>query len=157
LFADLPGAGAKDVGLSVPELADLRQSGVFEQLAVIFPASTALAGGDRVERIELMATTPDYFELLGAKAAHGRVYREHDATPGFGEGVVISDGLWKRQFGGDTAVVGKKIRVDEDPYTIIGVMPPDFRHPGNTVSSDVDIWASCGFSAAPFPDPPVRG
>ncbi len=156
VFDDLPGAGARDVGMSVPELDDLRKSGVFEKLAVIFPASTALAGGDRVERIELMATTPDYFDLLGVKAARGRVYGESDGQPGFAEGVVISDGLWKRQFGGDTNVIGKKIRVDEDPYTIIGVMAPGFRHPGNTVSGDVDIWASCGFTAAPFPSPPVR-
>ena len=83
VFDDLPGAGAKDVGMSVPELADLRRSGIFEELAVIFPASTALAGGDRVERIELMATTPDYFELLGAHAARGRVYGERDGVPGF--------------------------------------------------------------------------
>ncbi|HYV98009.1 MAG TPA: ABC transporter permease, partial [Gemmatimonadaceae bacterium] len=156
IYDDLAGAGAKDVGMSVPELADLKQAGVFEDITVIFPASTALAGGDRVERIELMATTPNYFEFLGAKAAHGRVYGTADGVPGFSDGVVISDGLWKRQFGGDPNVIGKKIRVDEDPYTIIGVMPPDFRHPGNTVSGDVDIWGACGFIAAPFPDPPVR-
>src|SRR6516162_287931 len=67
VFDDLRGAGAKNVGLSVPEVEDLRQrSDVFEQVSVMFPISTALSGGDQVERIELLVTSPNYFELLGA-------------------------------------------------------------------------------------------
>lgn len=157
IFDDLPGAGGRDVGMSVPEMQDLRESGIFDQVAVIFPASTALTGGNRVERVELLGTTPNYFEMLGVSAALGRVYGQADALPGFSPGVVISDGLWKRQFGGDRNVIGRKILVDEDAYTIIGVMPPDFRHPGNTLNGDVDIWAATGFTAPPFPSPPVRG
>src|SRR5579864_5841034 len=58
VFDDLNGAGAKDVGISVPELVDLQErSGVFEQLTAIFPVSTALSGGDRAERIEMLGTT----------------------------------------------------------------------------------------------------
>ena len=69
VFDDLGGAGAKNVGMSLPELEDLQRSGVFEQVSVIFPASQALAGGDGVERIEFLGTSPNYFELLGAKPA----------------------------------------------------------------------------------------
>ncbi len=157
VYDDLAGGGAKDVGMSVPEWTDLRRAGIFERLAVVFPVSAALGGGDRIERIELLVTSPDYFELLGTRAALGRSYGAHDDTPGFGAGVVISDGLWKRQFGSDPAVIGRTVRLDEDPYTIIGVMPPGFRHPGNTVNGDVEIWASCGFLADPFPNTPIRG
>jgi predicted permease len=158
VFDDLSGAGAKDVGMSVPELEDLRErSGVFEQIGAIFPVSTALSGGDRVERIEMLGTSPNYFETLGATAALGRVYGQSDWVPGFVDGVVISDGLWKRQFGGDPHVIGRRIRVDEDGYTIIGVMPPEFRHPGQTLNGDVEFWAATGFVAAPFPAPPIRG
>ena len=157
VFDDVGGAGARDIGMSAPELVDLQErSGVFDQLSAIFPASTALSGGDRVERIELLGTSPNYFEVLGATAALGRVYTQAEWVPGFLDGVVISDALWKRQFGADRAVIGRRIRVDEDGYTIVGVMPADFRHPGNTVSGDVDIWAATGFVAAPFPSPPVR-
>src|ERR1700728_1583874 len=154
---DLKGVGAKDVGMSVPEMEDLRdRSGVFEDISVIWPLSTALSGGNRTERIELLITSADYFQLLGANAELGRVYGPRDAQPGFTESVVISDGLWKRQFGGDPLILGRRIRVDEDGYTIVGVMPPDFRHPGQTLTGDVEFWVACGFAADPLPSPPVR-
>src|SRR6266576_2694394 len=145
VFDDLHGAGAKDVGMSVPELEDLQRSGLFEQVSVIFPASQALSGGDRVERIEFLGTSPNYFELLGAAPALGRTYTQSEWVPGCLDGVVISDGLWRRQFGSDPHVIGRRVRIDEDPYTVIGVMPREFRHPGNTLGGDVDIWSACGF------------
>ena len=157
VFDNAPGAGAHDLGMSIPELNDLAErAGVFTQISGLIPVSTALSGGDKVERIELLGTSPNYFELLGAKAALGRVYGQADWRPGFLDGVVISDALWRRDFGADPNVIGRRIRVDEDPYTIIGVMPPEFRHPGNTSSSDVDLWGACGFMANPFPSPPIR-
>jgi putative ABC transport system permease protein len=157
IFDDAPGAGAHDLGMSIPELNDLAErAGVFTQISGLIPVSTALSGGDKVERIELLGTSPNYFDLLGAKAAIGTVYGQADWRPGFLDGVVISDALWRRDFGADPKVIGKRIRVDEDPYTIIGVMPPEFRHPGNTSSTDVDLWAASGFMANPFPSPPIR-
>jgi putative ABC transport system permease protein len=157
IFDDLNGAGARDVGMSVPEFEDLRQrSGVFEHISALVPASVALTGGDRAERIEMLGTSPGYFQLLGAKAAVGRVYGDVDWVPGFLDGIVISDGLWKRQFGADPGVIGRRVRLDEDGYTIIGVMPAEFRHPGRTLEGDVEIWAATGFVADPFPSPPIR-
>jgi len=151
-------AGARDVGMSVPEFEDLRQqSDIFEQISVIFPVPTALTGGERVERIEMLGTSPSYFDMLRAKPALGRAYTQADWVPGFLDPVVISDALWKRQFGGDPNVIGKRIRLDEDGYTIVGVMPPDFRHPGKGLSGDVEVWTAAGFVALPFPVPPVRG
>ena len=157
VFDDLNGVGAKDIGMSVPEIQDLRdRSDVFDAISVIWPVSTALSGGDHTERIEMLATGFDYFQMLGVQAALGRVYGPRDAAPGFTEAVVISDGLWKRQFGSDPHILGRRIRVDEDGYTIVGVMPPDFRHPGQTLAGDVDLWAAAGFTANPFPSPPAR-
>ena len=151
-------AGASDVGMSVPEFEDLRQhSDIFEQISVIFPAPTALTGGERVERIELLGTSPSYFDMLRAKPALGHAYTQADWVPGVVDGVVISDALWKRQFGGDPNVIGKRIRLDKDGYTIIGVMPPDFRHPGKGLSGDVEVWTAAGFVALPYPVPPNRG
>jgi putative ABC transport system permease protein len=156
IFDDLPGAGAQDAGMSVPEMHDIESAGIFDRVSAIWPISAALGGADHVERIELLATSPNYFELLGVKAALGTTYTQKDWAPGFLDGVVISDALWRRQFGADPAVLGRRIRADMDPYTIIGVLPPGFRHPGPTTSGDVDIFAAAGFMAAPFPEPAVR-
>src|ERR1700728_3149778 len=72
---DLNGAGATDVGMSEPEFEDLRHSSdIFEDISVIFPGSTALGGGDHAERIEMLVTSSDYFQVLGALPALGRVY-----------------------------------------------------------------------------------
>jgi putative ABC transport system permease protein len=158
VFDDLRRAGAKNVGMSVPELYDLSErSGVLEQVSAIFPSSGALSGDDRVERILLIGTSPNYFELLGATPALGRTYTQSEWVPGFLDGVVISDGLWKRQFGSDPHIVGRRVRVDEDPYTIIGVMPPDFRHPANTEFGEIEMWTAAGFTGDPWPSPPQRG
>ena len=157
IFDDLDGPGARDVGLSVPEFEDLRaRTDLFQDVSAILPADVALAGGDHVERIELLGTSPAYFDLLGATAALGRTYHRGEWQPGFLDEVVISDGLWKRQFGADPHAIGRQVRLDEDSYTIVGVMPPGFRHPGPTVSGDVDVWAATGFLAPPFPTPAVR-
>src|SRR3954463_2721699 len=95
--------------------------------------------------------------MLRAKPALGHAYTQADWVPGVVDGVVISDALWKRQFGGDPNVIGKRIRLDKDGYTIIGVMPPDFRHPGKGLIGDVEVWTAAGFVAAPYPVPPIRG
>ncbi|MFZ0063721.1 MAG: ABC transporter permease [Pyrinomonadaceae bacterium] len=154
---NLSGRQAQNVGLSVDELKDLQErSGVFEQLSAVWPVDANLTGSDRPERIELLAVTPNYFSLLGANAQLGRVFGPQDETPGFAEGVVISDGLWRRVFGSDPNILGRKVYADSDLYTIVGVMPAGFRHPGQTLRNEVEMWATAGFSANPF-GPPVRG
>ncbi|HYK19139.1 MAG TPA: ABC transporter permease [Pyrinomonadaceae bacterium] len=152
---DLTGRQIEDVGLSVDELKDLQErSGVFQQVSAVWPVDANLTGSGRPERIELLAVSPNYFTLLGANAQLGRVFGpEEQQAKGFAEGVVISDGLWKRLFGGDRNVLGRKVYADTDLYTIIGVMPPGFRHPGKTLRNEVDMWATAGFSANPFGSP----
>lgn len=154
---DLTGRQIEDVGLSVDELKDLQErSGVFEQVSAVWPVDANLTGSERPERIELLAVSPNYFTLLGAHAQLGRVFgSEEQQAKGFAEGVVISDGLWKRLYGSDRNILGRKVYADTDLYTIIGVMPPEFRHPGKTLRNEVDMWATAGFSANPF-GPPVR-
>lgn len=157
VFDDLSGSNTHDVGMSVPELWDLRdKSGVFQDISALLSADANLTGGDQPERIELLGTSADYFTMLGVAPQLGRVYTQQDALPGFTEGVVISDGFWRRTFGADPQVLGKKIRVDSDLYTVIGVMPPSFRHPGRTFTNEVDVWATAGFMADPFPLPVSR-
>jgi len=157
IAADARATNGRNIGISRPELDDLRdRAGVFDDVSALWPVSASFVGGDRPERVEVLVTSPSYFRLLGAGAQLGRVYGPEDAVPGFSEAVVISDGLWRRSFGAARDVIGRKVVMDTDTYTVVGVMPRDFRHPGETVRGDVDMWAACEFAAAPFQSPPQR-
>jgi predicted permease len=157
VFDDLRGTNEQDVGMSAPELWDLQdRSGVFQDISAVAPSNSAVAGGERTVRAESLLTSADYFALLGAKPQLGRVYTQQDAVPGFMDAVVISDGFWRGNYGSDPTIIGRKMRLDNDPYTIVGVMPPGFRHPGRTLDTDVEVWIAAGFNALPFPVPAVR-
>jgi predicted permease len=157
VFDDLRGSNSRDVGISAPELWDLRdKSNVFEEISAIYPSDGNLTGGEKPERVELLATSANYFTMLAARPELGRIYTANDERPGFFEGVVLSDGFWRRTFGGDPKALGKQIRIDGDLYTVIGVMPPDFRHPGRSLAGDVEVWCTAGFSGLPFPVPAQR-
>ena len=154
IVASNSGVGARDIGLSVPEFDDLRsRAGVFDQVTALQGGPTNLTGAERPQRFELLEVSPNYFSMLGTSAHIGRVFGPSDEAPGFAEAAVISDSLWARAFGRDPGVLGRKIQLDNDPYTIVGVLPPGFRHPGSTVSTDIEIWVTCGFRADPFPKP----
>jgi predicted permease len=157
VFDDLRGPNNQDVGMSAPELWDLQdRSGVFQDISAVAASNSAVGGGDRTVRAESLITSPDYFTLLGAKPELGRVYTTQDAVPGFLEPVVISDGFWRRYYGSDPKIIGRKMRLDKDLYTIVGVMPPGFRHPGPTLNTDVEVWSATGFYGQPFPVPALR-
>ncbi|MGC2292028.1 MAG: ABC transporter permease, partial [Candidatus Acidiferrales bacterium] len=157
VFDDLRGPGEQDVGMSAPELWDLQDSsGVFQEISAVAPTNSAIGGGERTVRAESLVTSPDYFTLLGAKPQLGRIYTKQDAVPGFLEPVVISDGFWRRNYGSDPHIIGRKMSLDTDLYTIVGVMPPGFRHPGRTLNTDVEVWGATGFYGAPFPVPADR-
>jgi putative ABC transport system permease protein len=115
-----------------------------------------VTGSGHPERVELLAVSPNYFSLLGVHAQLGRVFGPQDKAEGFAEAALLSYDFWQRNFGGDPHVLGRRVRLDGDAYTVVGVMPREFHHPGRTVATDVDMWATAGFSADPFPSPPPR-
>ena len=158
IFFNEPGVGLRDVRFSEPELDDLQtRASVFEDVTPIVPASTNLTGAKQPERLEVVFTSFSYFSVLGVIPQIGRLYGPQDFTLGFSPAVVISDALWRRAYGADPNVLGRSLRLDDDPYTIIGVLPRGFRHPGPTVAGDVQVFLAAGFSADPFPQPPIRG
>jgi predicted permease len=157
IFFNEPGVGLRDVRFSKPELDDLQtRSGVFEDVTPIFEGSENLTGAGQPERVEGVNSSFSYFSMLGVIPQIGRLYGPQDFAPGFAPEAVISDGLWRRAYGADPNVLGRTIRIDNDPLTIIGVLPRGFRHPGPTTSGDVEVFGAGGFSADPFP-PPMRG
>src|SRR5690348_15725518 len=157
IFFNEPGVGLRDVRFSNPELDDLQtRSGVFEDVSPIFEGSEDVSGAGQPERAEGVNGSFSYFSMLGVTPQVGRLFGPQDFVPGAATVVVMSDGLWRRAYGADPNVIGRTIRIDNDPVTIIGVLPRGFRHPGPTTSGDAEVFAAFGFVGPPFP-PPLRG
>ncbi len=155
---DLPGVGAQGVGISVPEWRDLESSGIFQSASITGTGSNVnLTGSAQPLRLSFKQVTPNYFAVLGVDAQLGRTFDPHDATPGYNLEVVISDGLWRREFGADPHIIGKALRLDNDVYHVVGVMPRGFRDQGSTSEEqNVELWLGAGFAGLPF-DLPQRG
>jgi hypothetical protein len=153
---DFPGIGVRDAGISVPEWQDLERSGIFEYVSPLGGGSVNLTGSSQPARIRFMAAPTNYFALLGVKALLGRTFNPDDHTPGFNLEVVISDALWKQAFAGDPHILGKALRLDNDVYHVVGIMPSGFHDPGGTPEERNNaLWAGTGFAADPAP-PPLR-
>jgi putative ABC transport system permease protein len=153
ITADMEKQGATDVGLSNAELFDYRdRAGIFESIAGLYPVNANLTDVQDPERIEAQLVSGSYFEVLGVRAALGRVFTRGDETTGITEIAVITDGLWRRRFGGDRSVLGRQVRLDSDLYTIIGVLAPDFHHPGRGIEGEPEMFSPAGYLTLP-----VRG
>ncbi len=143
-----------DIGMSPPELFDYRdRAQLFDGIAGVYPINANLTEIDEPERVEVLLVSPSYFDVLGTKPQLGRVFGPEDNAPGITEVIVISDALWRRRFGGSPDAIGRKLRIDNDWYTVVGVAPKGFKHPGRSLLTDVEVWAPTNYSAAPFPKP----
>jgi len=152
---DLPGAGVQDTGMSVPEWRDLESSGIFQSISIAgHGANVNLTGGSQPERLGFKAVTPNYFAVLGVDAQLGRTFDPRDPTPGYNLQAAISDGLWRREFGADPQIIGKELRLDNDVYQVVGVMPRGFRDQGSTSEEqNVELWLGAGYTGLPFVPP----
>ncbi|HEY9126997.1 MAG TPA: ABC transporter permease, partial [Acidobacteriaceae bacterium] len=150
---DLPGVGAHDVGISVPEWRDIESSAIFQSVSVSgHGADVNLTGSAQPERLSYKHVTPNYFAVFGVDAQLGRTFDPHDTTPGFNLEAVISDGLWRREFGADPRILGKALLLDNDVYHVVGVMPSGFRDVGSTNEElNTEVWLAAGMSGLPFP------
>jgi putative ABC transport system permease protein len=108
---DLTGRQIEDVGMSVDELKDLQErSGVFEQVSAVWPVDANLTGSNDRNESNCWPSVRITSHLLGAHAQLGRVFGpEEQQAKGFAEGVVISDGLWKRLYGSDRNILGRNV------------------------------------------------
>jgi putative ABC transport system permease protein len=117
---------------SYPDFADWRaQNHVFSGLAAYRAQSYDLIGGGQPERIRGVRATGDLLPLLEEKPALGRAFLPEEYQRGKEHVVLLSDGLWRRAFGSDPGLVGKTLKLNDELYTVIGVMPPGFQFPPN--------------------------
>lgn len=132
--------------VSPPNFADWRQrTTVFRQLAAFRTWFYTVAGREEPEQVWGVRVSGNFFDLLRVQPSRGRVFTAFEETPGRDQVVVISDRLWRRQFGADPSLIGSRITVDAQPYTVIGILPASFDLFGT--SRPYDLWMPFDFTA----------
>jgi putative ABC transport system permease protein len=126
-----PTDGVESRAVSIPDFADWRaQQTAFEDLSAFAVGTANLAGaGDKPERHSAAYTTASMFDLVRVRPHIGRGFSSADDAPGAPQVLLLSDDLWRNRFGADPGVLGRAIRVNGEPTTIVGVMPRNFRFP----------------------------
>src|SRR5215831_18452745 len=99
-----------------------------------------LSGSVEPERLAAMQVSDGYFELMQTPPLLGRALLTEDQQPGNDQVVVLSYGLWQRRFGRDTDIIGQLISLDSRPYTVVGVMPPDFHSLPSSLVVKSDLY-----------------
>jgi predicted permease len=119
-------AGGAHAGATVPDYIDrLRDMTVLEEQALFNTRDPSLDANGTPERIHAMQVTPSFFRLIRVPPRVGRGFTDEEGEIGKNLAVILSHGLWKRLFGGQDAI-NHTVRIDGQPYTVVGVMPADF-------------------------------
>jgi putative ABC transport system permease protein len=119
-----------------------REDRVFAHLVPMYAENFNLAGADTPENVTGARVGGDFFALLGVQPALGRAFLPEEDQPGRGEVAVLSDGLWRRRFGGDPGVIGREIRLDGRVHTVVGVMPASL----DFALLDEELWVPAAFT-----------
>ncbi len=119
------------------------QNQVFEGMAAIADMSFNLTGVGEPERVDGVRASANLFPLLGVEPQLGRTFSTEEDQPGGPHVVVMSHGLWQRRFGADVKIIGQPISLNGESFTVVGVMPPQFKFPRN----EVELWVPIAFTS----------
>ena len=103
-----------------------RAAQAFDGMAIYRFRSFVLTGEQQANEVVAAAVGAGFFEVVGTPPALGRTFLPEEDAPGRGRVVILSDGFWKAHFGGDPRVLGRTVRLDGQPFTVVGVMPARF-------------------------------
>jgi putative ABC transport system permease protein len=141
-------ANGQEFSVSLPNYQDWkRDNNVFKYFAITRRESRNLSGipGREAERIPCAYVSEEFFKVVGLSPKLGRIFNEEEEKPGGPPAVVISDRLWQHAFARDAAVLGQTIKLHNQGFTIIGVMPPEMNSP-----QDTDVWFPFARRIVPF-------
>ena len=148
IYNTYPLMGLPNAGVSIPDYIDRRSVPGIEDSAMYTGASLNLTEDAEPEMYPGIRATPSLFSTLKSAPLMGRVFSEADAKPGAPATIELSHSLWKNHFGANPSIVGRVVRVNGNPVTVIGVMPPDFYFP----STKVQAWIPFSFSPEQMSD-----
>src|SRR5829696_2614973 len=143
-FDGFPGAGVERAGTSVPNYMDRRgMTDVFSSVALYQWWGFKVGQGAGSEQVSAMRVTPSFFQVLGATAERGRLASAEEGTPGKEKVAVLSHAFAAKQPGGFDGVVGKTLRLNDEVYQVVGVLPEGF----NFLSPEVRVFTPLAFTA----------
>ena len=145
LWSDMSGKRTDRNQFCPADITDFReQVTTFEDIGVYDQGLSAnLTGGAEPERVNGSEASPGLFTTLRVKPILGRTFLSDETDIAQSKVALISEGLWKRRFGGDPGLAGRKIQLDGESFTIVGVLPSAFKFPEH-----VDLWLPFSFTAA---------
>ena len=126
----------------------------FDSMAVMKPWQPTMVATDRPERFEGQRVSADYFRTLGISPLLGRDFDASDDRFHGPNLVILSDGLWRRRFAADRSIVGQQVRLDDNLYTVVGVMPRSFE---NVLAPSAELWAPLQYVVNPESETRRRG
>ena len=116
-----------------PDIGDVRAlRAVFDRVSAYAPGGLNLTGAGDPARVRVALVTRDFFATIGRPAERGRGFSAEEATPDGPRAAILSDALWRREFGGDAAVIGREVRLNDVPHRVVGVMPRGVAFPEAT-------------------------
>ncbi len=123
-------AGLSEFPVSAADFIDWRdQNQSFEQIAAFHSQPFNITGAGEPEYLGGVRASASLFSLLGVEPVKGRTFTPSDDQSGADRVVIISHGLWERRFGSDQNIIGQRLTLNDEPYTVVGVMPPGFQFP----------------------------
>jgi len=138
--------GMKTFSVSAANFYDWKASArLFEAMAIYRFRPFVITGNGHADEIMAVGAGADFFEIIGTQPALGRTFQREEDSPGRGHVVILSDGFWKRQFGGAPDVIGRTLQLDGEPYTIVGVMPRRFTVKAWGATS-TDLWVPLAYT-----------
>lgn len=140
IYSQFPGLGFDKFWVDAREYTEFRQwSTRYEDVGAYTVGSVNLEGRDQPVRAVAAFATASLFKTLGVPPQLGRAYTPQQDLPNAERTIVLSDGLWRRAFGGDPGVLGRRVKVDGEPRTVLGVMPPGFDIDGRHVEAWIPL------------------
>ncbi|UWZ85905.1 ABC transporter permease [Occallatibacter riparius] len=125
------------------------RSRAFDQLAAFEPWQPVMTGEQTPERLEGQSVSAGFFEVLGIRPALGRDFQLSDDTFRAPRVVIVTDRFWRQRLSGDAGVIGRTVRLDDDVYSVIGVMPRDFE---DVLAAGADVFTPLAYDPAKLAD-----
>src|SRR3982751_2182692 len=127
--------------VSAPDFQDWRtRQRSFEAIGAARYENFNIADTDQPERVRASSVSWELFPLLRMRPARGRAFRPEDEQPENSRVVLMAYGLWERRYGKDESVLGRRIRINGELYTVVGIMPRGFEFPNSGLSGS-ELWA----------------